>query len=342
MTCTWRTPYTPDIILSVLHPCVSSFSSNSPCHSLPYFSFMANSFSIHTKSLSTPETTKINPDGVITTASRKPSSSTASTMDLGSPTTRHTPKRSRTATSSPPSSYSHASSHHYRPTSRSTAHSNLTSRRSSRHSSPRRVPTSASLTPSVRSASRRPPGQKRESLLALHRESCRLFQVPGQEVLSPPPVSTKMSVQHISSAASSDIGSPPLSPGLYAQSSISDRSLDHGRPSTIYLIPAEPPCKEPSNTVNTAIDWTSPSTRRREYAKIDRASHGVRGLWRKVAPRWCQSRNDRMPFFEPDKNGKANYEGSVRRFRMDLPDEPELARSRRGGFRLGGRRHTAV
>lgn len=304
---------------------------------------MANSFSIHTKSLSTPapETTEINPDGDITSASRKLSSSTASTMDLGSPT-RHTPKRSRTATSSPPSSYSHASSHHYRPTSRSTAHSNSTSRRSSRHSSSRRVPTSVSLTSSVHSASRRPPGQKRESLLALHRESCRLFQVPDQEVLPAQPISTKMSVQHISSAVSSNVGSPPLSPGLYAQSSISDRSLDHGRPSTIYPISAEPPCKEPSNTVNTVIDWTSPSTRRREYAKIDRASHGVRGLWRKVAPRWCRFGNDRMPFFEPDKHGKANYEGSVRRFRMDLPDEPELARSRRGGFRLGGRRHTAV
>lgn len=304
---------------------------------------MAKSFPIHTTSLSTPasETTKIIPDGDITSASRKPSSSINSTMDLGSPN-RHTPKRTRTVTSSPPSSHSHASSHHYRPTSRSTAHSNPTSRRSSRHSSHRRVPTSVSLTPSVHSASRRPPGQKRESLLALHRESCRLFQVPDQEVMTPPPISTKMSVQHISSAASSDIGSPPLSPGLYAQSSVSDRSLDHGRPSTIYPIPAEPPCKQPSHTINTVIDWTSPSTRRREYAKIDRASRGVRGLWRKVAPRWCQFGNDRMPFFEPDKNGKANYEGSVRRFRMDLPDEPELARSRRGGFKLRGRRHTAV
>jgi hypothetical protein len=40
-----------------------------------------------------------------------------------------------------------------------------------------------------------------------------------------------------------------------------------------------------------------------------------------------------MPFFEEGKNGKGNYEGSVRRFRMDLPDEPadETAnRSRRG------------
>lgn len=271
----------------------------------------------------------------------EPSSSAGfTTMDPGSPT-RYTPKRTRTATSSPPSSYSHASSHHhhYRSTSRSTGRSNPTSRRSSRHShaSHRRVPTSVSLTPSVRSASRCPPDQKRETLLALHRESCRLFQ-DHHEVVTPP-FMTKMAVQHIPSATSSDIGSPPLSPGLYAQSSISDHSHLHERPDSIYQIPQAQHRKQPSNTV---IDWTSPSTRRREYAKIDRASRGVRGLWRKVAPRWCQFGNDRMPFFEPDKNGKGNYEGSVRRFRMDLPDEPELAKSRRGGFRLRGRRNTAV
>jgi hypothetical protein len=83
----------------------------------------------------------------------------------------------------------------------------------------------------------------------------------------------------------------------------------------------------------TVIDWTSPSTRRREYEKIDRASTGVRGFWRRVAPRWCQFGDNRMPFFEEGKKGKGNYEGSVRRFRMDLPDEPADetgSRSRKG------------
>lgn len=66
------------------------------------------------------------------------------------------------------------------------------------------------------------------------------------------------------------------------------------------------------------MEWTSSSTRRREYEKIDRASRGIRGLWRRVAPRWCQGRNSRTPFFE---EGKSNREGSVRRFRMDLPSD---------------------
>lgn len=74
------------------------------------------------------------------------------------------------------------------------------------------------------------------------------------------------------------------------------------------------------------MEWTSPSTRRAEYEKIDRASRGVRGLWRRVAPRWCQSRDSRAPFFE-EGNPKTDREGSVRRFRMDLPDEEESDRS---------------
>ncbi|EEH07711.1 conserved hypothetical protein [Histoplasma capsulatum G186AR] len=70
----------------------------------------------------------------------------------------------------------------------------------------------------------------------------------------------------------------------------------------------------------TVIDWTSPSTRRREYAEIDRSTRGVRGMWRKIAPSWCQPGGNRMmTFFEEGKGGKGMYEGSVRRFRMDVP-----------------------
>ncbi|EEH17174.1 hypothetical protein PABG_07261 [Paracoccidioides brasiliensis Pb03] len=71
----------------------------------------------------------------------------------------------------------------------------------------------------------------------------------------------------------------------------------------------------------TVIDWTSPSTRRREYAKIDRSTRGVRGMWRKLAPSWFQSGGSRMPFFEEGKGGKGMCDGSVRRFRMDVPED---------------------
>lgn len=60
-------------------------------------------------------------------------------------------------------------------------------------------------------------------------------------------------------------------------------------------------------------DWTLPSTRLREYEKIDRSCHGVRGLWRRYAPHWCR-RNSRLGFFEEDRGDTS----SVRRYRMDL------------------------
>lgn len=206
-----------------------------------------------------------------------------------------TPKGQRMVSSSPSSadyrynnhSYYYNPRHrHHRSVSRSTGRSGPVSGRSSPLSvSHRRAPTSASLTPSVHG--RCHPDQKRETLLALHRESCRLFrgQGQGQGTTTPPASSMAKPAIYAPSAASSDIGTPPASPGLYARSSSSERSLDHGHlddgPAPVYQVrpPAET-SKQPSNTV---IDWTSPSTRRREYAKIDRASRGVRGLWRRVA-----------------------------------------------------------
>ncbi|MCJ1383735.1 hypothetical protein MMC17_006849 [Xylographa soralifera] len=66
----------------------------------------------------------------------------------------------------------------------------------------------------------------------------------------------------------------------------------------------------------TIIDWTAPATRRREYEKIDRSSRGMRGLWRKVTPRWCRS-SSRTSFFEGDEDDAR----SVRRYRLDISEE---------------------
>ncbi|KAH2769204.1 hypothetical protein KXV52_002508 [Aspergillus fumigatus] len=242
-----------------------------------------------------------------------------------------TPKRKRTV--SPPSSAK--SPEHLRSTSRSTRRTTPTSRRSSLHSHRRAATTS--LTPSV--VDRKDPVAKREDLLALHREACRLFQDNElqqsylQKRQSPPAPCAPCARR-----ASSEFSSPSASPIAYTHFATSAREpgLDTS------LSPDHPTYRPAANSVaggaskqvmSTVIDWTSPSTRRREYKKIDRASNGVRGFWRRVAPRWCQFGDNRMPFFREGKNGKGNYEGSVRRFRMDLPDEPvdETAnRSRRG------------
>ncbi|KAI1987170.1 hypothetical protein LOZ53_004416 [Ophidiomyces ophidiicola] len=71
----------------------------------------------------------------------------------------------------------------------------------------------------------------------------------------------------------------------------------------------------------TVIDWTSPSTRKREYEKIDRSSRGIRGMWRRLAPKWCQSKSQRLSFFNDTTKDKRLYESSVRRFRMDIPTD---------------------
>ena len=72
-----------------------------------------------------------------------------------------------------------------------------------------------------------------------------------------------------------------------------------------------------SNHIPAAnIDWTLPSTRRREYEKIDKARSGFRGLIRRVTPRILQ-KNGRVGFHD---DGKGSDAGTVRRFRMDVAD----------------------
>lgn len=74
---------------------------------------------------------------------------------------------------------------------------------------------------------------------------------------------------------------------------------------------------EYSNHVPAAnIDWTLPSTRRREYEKIDKARSGFRGLIRRVIPRVLR-KNGRVGFHDDEKGSDA---GTVRRFRMDVGD----------------------
>lgn len=76
---------------------------------------------------------------------------------------------------------------------------------------------------------------------------------------------------------------------------------------------------EYSNHVPAAnIDWTLPSTRRREYEKIDKARSGLRGLIRRVTPRILR-KNGRVGF-HADDDGKGSDVGTVRRFRMDVAD----------------------
>ncbi|RKF73252.1 hypothetical protein GcM1_245151 [Golovinomyces cichoracearum] len=69
--------------------------------------------------------------------------------------------------------------------------------------------------------------------------------------------------------------------------------------------------------------WTSDNTRRLEYAAIDAASSGVRGfLFRLVPDCILPAQTRRTRFFGHD-GVKGQKEGSVRRYRLTLPDETE-------------------
>lgn len=68
----------------------------------------------------------------------------------------------------------------------------------------------------------------------------------------------------------------------------------------------------------TTIHWNSLSTRKRQYAEIDRSRKGMRGFFRKITPKWmCQPT---PKFYDPAKDSDA---GSVRRYRVELPEDDE-------------------
>lgn len=237
---------------------------------------------------------------------------------------------------------------HRRSVSCSTTRSGYASGRSSVRSH-RPIPGNASL--SSATASRRAP-ETRENLIALHREACRIFQSEDapkprnsdtQALSSPTSVSSTTYFSSHGGNTPTDTGSPSPSPVIHP---LPDRFFDRDSMGLNDPRPSHHDARLASNfsgdsdaaqsrpTSTTVIDWTSPSTRKREYAKIDRANRGLRGLWRRVAPKWCQPDDHRTPFFEEGKNGKANYEGSVRRFRMDIPDEDPSSEAGLDGPRL--------
>lgn len=229
--------------------------------------------------------------------------------------------------------------HHSRPGSRNTPRSLPPTRHNSFHSVNRALP-NPTIVPV--SPPRTSPQERRESLLAFHRESCRLFQDQGSSTDEMRPVSALQRAPSTTyrprrnERLSSELGSAPPSPiassysshrphyehrGSLSSSAASPPLLPRDRSNTLpTTIPSHvlSPAVSSIHVPTTVMEWTSPSTRKQEYEKIDRANRGVRGLWRRVAPRWCRTRSSRVPFFE---EGRTSREGSVRRFRMDLPEK---------------------
>ena len=105
---------------------------------------------------------------------------------------------------------------------------------------------------------------------------------------------------------------------------------------SILTSPIYMPVPDDNNTP-VVIDWTSPSTRRREYREIDRCNRGFRRVWKALAPKCCWCKSWRREFYNEKRRRKSNEgdydneedddtsdaEGdasSVRRYRLNLGD----------------------
>ncbi|OCK81996.1 hypothetical protein K432DRAFT_235977 [Lepidopterella palustris CBS 459.81] len=155
------------------------------------------------------------------------------------------------------------------------------------------------------------PSRDIDDVLAFHYRSCSLFQNTSPADAPESYISTSGVVDLTS--RSPQLDSPPSmtppstvvgSPASFGMNrSPNDSEHDQSRP----------------QVPNTIIHWTSPSTRRREYAEIDSSRKGIRGFFRKVTPK-CLSGSPSQPFYDSKNTSDV---GSVRRYRLDLPNEPE-------------------
>ena len=240
---------------------------------------------------------------------KRSSKSNGETRRKSAPSTR---SNSRDHTKSKTPSSSRASSNHRSTTRRNSSSKTAASAATISRPSLKRSFTTSGKPPAVplRSISSTLPHRHAHNPFALHYKSCQLFQSMGstlayQDITA---VSANADSLNSNSLASHYAPSKPVdntSPSPLVHDS-PDPELDAS------LIPH--PVPQP-----TVIDWTSPSTRRREYAKIDRNSQGLRGWWRRNAPGWC-FKGCRAGFYDGEKDSDA---GSVRRYRLELPDENE-------------------
>ena len=77
--------------------------------------------------------------------------------------------------------------------------------------------------------------------------------------------------------------------------------------------------------------WTSDSTRRLEYAAIDAAGRGVRGFFIRLVPDCMLPPGSRRTRFCERNEDADSDAGSVRRYRLVLPEEKEVVESGRSG-----------
>lgn len=153
-----------------------------------------------------------------------------------------------------------------------------------------------------------------DDVLALHFRSCSLFQNPSYQSHSALPSPTNSGYEAADTESAWARTSDPATANTTPQAPATDGiAVAGGSLSTRH--------SDESLTVekrDTTMDWMSPSTRRREYERIDKANSGFRGFIRKLIPR-CVSGPPPPRFYEKDQSDV----GSVRRYRMDDTSDHE-------------------
>lgn len=151
-----------------------------------------------------------------------------------------------------------------------------------------------------------PSSQEVDDVLALHFRSCSLFSNPSYQANSALPSPTFSNHEQL--------GFPNAAPRF---------SMDELAMAEEY-VPLQETESARIPVPATTTHWTSPSTRKRDYERIDRQNTGFRGLVRRVVPRCVSGPPER--FYEKDQSDA----GSVRRYRLDVIEshinEKELTR----------------
>jgi hypothetical protein len=154
------------------------------------------------------------------------------------------------------------------------------------------------------------------ALHQLHQRSCQIFGAPTRPTTSHGALTALPDRPKILDRRATAVDAPMRRDLIVPAGPIRSRSGSDGVSSHDFT--SDEPRYE-NYVPATIIDWTSTETRRQEYYKIDRSNKGVRGLLKKLFPKLA-TRSSESRFYD-EKEGSTS--GSVRRFRMDLPDEED-------------------
>ncbi|TLD35011.1 hypothetical protein E2P81_ATG11130 [Venturia nashicola] len=151
-----------------------------------------------------------------------------------------------------------------------------------------------------------PPKTNIEEALALHERSRQILAMAS-----------------VSSPYQSTASVAPQAPAIYRSQTIGDYTYGRRQepfpysPRTIQPFPVEQEIECYVPVPSTTTYWTTTESKRQEYAKIDKANKGIRGMWKKMLPKFARTTCDSRFFDEKDDSDVC----SVRRYRLDLDDE---------------------